>query len=673
MPKFDIFNILEFSGLDEDATDFELWKFMDENPVIRGYILLCLELVLYIKGSIDTSILSFVKKFPSSFNKKLIEVKTIKVDKNLKNFIINDFISTDLSKLKTEGVKYFAIFSDEEVVARISPAKSPSLIDEKTNKFIEEVKNKYKDNLIKGKFYPDYIKTGGGLYIKTKINIDTSDYEGVNKDKLGDSIVYRKLTTDIIFNLDNMNFWTVISKPNCPYCKKTKDTLKEFNIPFKEYTLTDSNKEQICKETYQYTVTSKNPKGYNKVPIIFRFDEFIGGNSDFEKFLKDRKVIPSPKEEVIPKDLEKNINKTMERLVKDAEEKTDTVSVEPILDTPNNYCKRAGIANIAGLVHSTTLKNLENMIKSGYIYTNKEFFETKGKNLTGGLSEMDDDIDWFDYEQYLGVYMGIIPSNKIGGKKVEIDSFSNVIMVFSKILLEKENYHLNETNQNGWINKNTYAPSELNMDLYYDFDSGLINEIVFHDKISLKFLESIYVKTDKDKEKMRLVLDSYGYNDVKIYVVSNIEHDYEPPYTIKNSFGEVIELGDNYIFDIKNIIHEDKYCDGLKDISLGKEKPNYCYPSPPDYIDDEEKDMDYYKKMAVNCGVDPNTVNSIDDVNEKLLPTLRDNYVNRVERQSTYYPSGRAGLITNSVSDGIIRKIPEEILDYKRRVSRKQE
>lgn len=263
----DINKIIDIIGLEEDTTDFELWKYLSLNSYLRDYILFCLELAIFLKKDVDMTLLSFTKKFPKNFNKKLLDEKIIKKSDGVKRIIVEDFINTEFSNIDTKGSKYISLYSQETI----------SSIIVKTNRSLE-------DNIFMDKFYPDYIQTMNDLYVKTKIKLDISSFN--RKDNLEENVVYRKLTTKEIFNVENMNFWTIISKPKCPYCKKTKDTLTELNIPFKDITLTPENKEQICKETYQYTVSSKNPKGYNKVPIIFRFDEFIGGNSDLEKRLK---------------------------------------------------------------------------------------------------------------------------------------------------------------------------------------------------------------------------------------------------------------------------------------------------------------------------------------------------------------------------------------------------
>ena len=94
-----------------------------------------------------------------------------------------------------------------------------------------------------------------------------------------------------------------------------------------------------------------------------------------------------------------------------------------------------------------------------------------------------DDIN----HQFPGVYFTLITKNNLEN---QILYYSKNYLIFSKKLLEQENYHINIRDYNGFINeKNTYYSWNLDKAINkLNNKKNSMNEIVFHDPIPLKYL-----------------------------------------------------------------------------------------------------------------------------------------------------------------------------------------
>jgi hypothetical protein len=87
-------------------------------------------------------------------------------------------------------------------------------------------------------------------------------------------------------------------------------------------------------------------------------------------------------------------------------------------------------------------------------------------------------------DQFPGVYMSVITKNNIKNASIYPGKY---IMIFSKILLNQRNYHINARDYNGIIaEKNTYYPWNLREFLDCK-DKCSMNEIIFHDNIDIKY------------------------------------------------------------------------------------------------------------------------------------------------------------------------------------------
>lgn len=125
--------------------------------------------------------------------------------------------------------------------------------------------------------------------------------------------------------------------------------------------------------------------------------------------------------------------------------------------------------NILYLVHST------NHFNSSWKYLRKS------------------DIDHSEH-QFPGVYFSLITKHNIHTEGLFPTEDNNVnILIFSKKLLEQENYHINLRDYNGYIHeKNTYYPWELDTVVKKIKNRKLTDwrniEVIFHNKISLDYL-----------------------------------------------------------------------------------------------------------------------------------------------------------------------------------------
>jgi hypothetical protein len=97
-------------------------------------------------------------------------------------------------------------------------------------------------------------------------------------------------------------------------------------------------------------------------------------------------------------------------------------------------------------------------------------------------------------DQFPGVYMSVITKYNIENESIYPGKY---IMIFSKILLNQINYHINARDYNGIIaEKNTYYPWNLREFLDCK-DKCSMNEIIFHDNIDIKYCLDIINKDYK--------------------------------------------------------------------------------------------------------------------------------------------------------------------------------
>lgn len=178
--------------------------------------------------------------------------------------------------------------------------------------------------------------------------------------------------------------------------------------------------------------------------------------------------------------------------------------------------------------------------------------------------------------QFPGVYFSLITKHNL---KYESLFPAKNCLIFSKQLLEQQNYHINFVDYNGFINEsNTYYPWELDrvVKKLKSHKADFINEVVFHDNISLDYL------------CLKITLNDISSN------ITNLNELILPKYEMYN------DTKPN-----KTIL------------------PFYCYAKENEYTGINPKKLSsisFYKKMAIMCNIDTklNTDEIIQKINEKI-------------------------------------------------------
>ena len=179
-------------------------------------------------------------------------------------------------------------------------------------------------------------------------------------------------------------------------------------------------------------------------------------------------------------------------------------------------------------------------------------------------------------DQFPGVYFSLITKYNL---KYERLFPAKNCLIFSKKLLEQQNYHINFVDYNGFINEsNTYFPWELNkvVKKLKSHKGDFTNEVIFHDNISLDHL------------CLKITLNDISSN------IANINELILPRYEMYNN----TKLN--------------------KDIL-----PFYCYAKENEYTGINPKKLSsisFYKKMAIMCNIDTKLTREeiIEKINEKI-------------------------------------------------------
>lgn len=179
-------------------------------------------------------------------------------------------------------------------------------------------------------------------------------------------------------------------------------------------------------------------------------------------------------------------------------------------------------------------------------------------------------------DQFPGVYFSLITKYNL---KYERLFPAKNCLIFSKKLLEQQNYHINFVHYNGFINEsNTYFPWELNkvVKKLKSHKGDFTNEVIFHDNISLDHL------------CLKITLNDISSN------IANLNELILPRYEMYNN----TKLN--------------------KDIL-----PFYCYAKENEYTGINPKKLSsisFYKKMAIMCNIDTKLTREeiIEKINEKI-------------------------------------------------------
>lgn len=199
------------------------------------------------------------------------------------------------------------------------------------------------------------------------------------------------------------------------------------------------------------------------------------------------------------------------------------------------------------------------------------------------------------HDQFPGVYLSLITKNNIHSEKLYSGKY---VLIFSYKLLNQKNYHINIHDNNGMITEtNTYYPWNINEALdkiKKSTEKTTMNEVVFHDPISMKYLCEV-IELPSAKKLAALTDNAYNkYLSNSFLPEKRIENETEP--------------------------------------DMSKE-PFYCYPQ--DNYNGVDKtsssSKEFLETMAKVCNIDTNTYKTLNkkDLFNKIKYEIPNLYLNR--------------------------------------------
>lgn len=241
-------NLFVILDIPNDVKDQQLSSYFKENKMEKSFILYKTQEAMKDNLDITPYTLSFVKNLPKKFNGELFEGEITEKDIGDISFTIVDNIITAEIEIKSKKYSYIIVYNRDS-------------------------------------FYPEYLFSGKKVYFKTNYKLNNTilsmpRYKNI-VEYLKNGKVYKKLLNKYIFNMDKMKDWVIFTKEGCPFCEKAKKLLcdKVGDDNFEIVEINENNKDKILEETDQYT------SGYRKVPMVFYYDNFVGGCDELEKLL----------------------------------------------------------------------------------------------------------------------------------------------------------------------------------------------------------------------------------------------------------------------------------------------------------------------------------------------------------------------------------------------------
>ena len=223
--------------------------------------------------------------------------------------------------------------------------------------------------------------------------------------------------------------------------------------------------------------------------------------------------------------------------------------------------------------------------------TNKDYKNSNGKFLWKNLktAPVDNGTD-----QFPGVYFSLITKDNLLTEELFPGKYC---LIFSRNLLKQFNYHINVTDNNGYITeKNTFFPwsiKEAVKKIKKNSKKGeketginyhLMNEVIFHDKVPMKYCCIDFSKSNKN-----------------IWFRQTNRNRFLPDYPIENNIKPNISL-----------------C------------PFYCY-APTEKRNRLKSSLHFFQIFAIFCNVDPTL--SKDEIIENIQKKIPFLYSNREKQK----------------------------------------
>ena len=309
--------------------------------------------------------------------------------------------------------------------------------------------------------------------------------------------------------------------------------------------------------------------GSTTIPHYKRIGVCLPGTNEEVAFYK-----PLPEEEKKPLldvagDLEDLFIANPDKIISPQPPKVET---EEKTKEDEEGCIRAKEAGIGGLLHETSEANAIRIFQSWKLITGRELDELEDQpyNLFGKPLKKS-----LDSNQFVGVYMEPFRVNE--PTRMSFYTPTDVALIFSVALLDRDDYHMNLEDQNGYLTHISYAPENLKEVLTQNWNNP---EIVFHNPVSLDYLQGIFVQPDQYvlfKNRLQEVLSP-------------------------NRFSEILPL--LRVYDRRRIgVPPQPWCLHCERVNQWSHRPRFCSIYPKDDIKTIMPDIHAARKIAENCGI----------------------------------------------------------------------
>lgn len=287
--------------------------------------------------------------------------------------------------------------------------------------------------------------------------------------------------------------------------------------------------------------------------------------------------------------------------------------------------------NILCLIHNTNIVNLESLLLGGEIY-NTTKLRLKRRDAVGYTVQENSKIKYpllTDPDQFPGVYMSLIDSKS--NRDVKYADSKDVSLVFCPDILLRGDFHYNKIDSNGFLNEGNTLFNLEELLYYLEYNPNhKLNEVVFHNPVSLQYLRGIWVDTAEKKSVVNDILKKLQIN-IPVQIVRKYKNVRVPYCNLIKTYNS------NYCYYLDSIIKPDinKPSEFPWSKAFYNRMLNYCEisePNPPNPKDMYallkqsifkrdvslfsrvfNRDLKYFREYLHQKGVTKKFINSLDD------------------------------------------------------------